>query len=182
MEFIPTKIPGCWEIAPDVRGDERGFFVKTFHEPTFAAKGLAVHYAEEFYSLSKRGVLRGLHFHAPPRAHAKLVHCPEGEILDAVVDLRRGSPAFGSHVLLEIDSKKRNMIYIPEGLAHGFCVRSAEALVVYKTTTPYSPEHDAGIRWDSAGIRWPDPSPIVSDRDGRFPALAGFESPFTYRP
>jgi len=182
VDFLPTAIPGCFEIKPRVQEDERGLFVKTFHADAFRERGLAYSFAEEYYSVSHQRVLRGFHFHLPPHNHAKLVYCLAGEVLDAVVDLRRGSSTFGQYELFELTAKKKNILYIPSGLAHGFYVQSGDALMIYKTTTLYSPEHDAGIRWDSVGINWPDKSPIVSERDHKFVRLAEFESPFSSAP
>ena len=181
MEFIPTDIPGCLEIRPQVHEDERGLFIKIFHAPTFHVRGLALEFGEEYYSVSRKGVLRGLHFHLPPQEHAKLLYCAAGSVLDAVVDLRRGSPTFGKHLIVELGPRNRTALYLPPGLAHGFYATSAEALMVYKTTTPYSPKHDAGLRWDSCGIPWPDPSPILSSRDRDFPTMERFESPFSFK-
>lgn len=182
MEFIPTSIPGCWELHPKVHEDERGRFVKVFHAPTFRERGLETSFGEEYYSVSKKRVLRGLHFHAPPQDHAKLVYCAAGAVLDAVLDLRQGSPTFGRHALFELDARRPRALYIPRGLAHGFYARADDALMVYQTTTPYSPQHDAGVRWDSAGIPWPDRSPLVSPRDLEFPTLAEFKTSFSYAP
>ncbi len=180
MEFIPTAIPGCLEIRPRPRPDDRGVFVKIFHAPSFRAQGLEADFQEDFYSLSKKGVLRGLHFHLPPHDHAKLVTCVAGAALDAVVDLRQGSPTFGRHILVELGAESRRLLYIPRGLAHGFYALKDETLMLYKTTKPYSPDHDGGIRWDSASIPWPDRSPIVSPRDQGLPTLPQFKSPFSW--
>lgn len=181
MDIINTRIPGCFELHPAPFRDERGVFVKTFHEDNYAQNGLETYFAEEYYSLSHRGVLRGLHFQLPPRDHTKLVYCVAGEVIDAVVDLRVGSPAYGKFETFNLSAEKANMIYIPPGLAHGFYVVSQSAIMMYKVTTVYSPEHDTGILWNSAGIPWPDMHPVVSKRDSEFIALVDFKSPFTYQ-
>lgn len=180
MEIRETSIPGCVEISPKVLRDERGLFVKTFNQELFAERGLATHFAEEYYTFSRRGVLRGLHFQVPPRDHIKLVYCASGEVLDAVVDLRVGSPAYGRFETFELSAEKANMIYIPAGLAHGFYVTGSDGLLVYHVTTVHSPEHDTGILWSSAGIPWPDRNPFLSRRDREFVPLADFTSPFVY--
>lgn len=180
FELVATAIPGCLEVRPRLLADERGHFVKVFHRDIFAAAGLASHFAEEYYSVSRRGVVRGLHFQRPPMDHAKLVYCVAGRIQDAVVDLRAGSPTLGRHALVELSAEAGNMLYIPSGLAHGFCVLSESATLVYKVTSVYSPEHDAGILWDSVGIPWAEREPILSARDRGHPALADFASPFVY--
>jgi len=181
MEFVESAIPGCFEIVPRVLEDKRGLFVKTFHRSVFEDKGLDTAWVEEYYSLSKRGVLRGLHFQLPPYDHAKLVYCVAGEVLDAVVDLRVGSPTYGQYALFDVNAEKADMIYIPCGLAHGFYTRSETAIMIYKVTTVYSPDHDTGILWNSAGIPWPDRTPIISDRDTEFLRLSDFQSPFVWQ-
>lgn len=181
MQVIPTKIPGCYELQPRVLKDQRGYFVKTFHHDIFAEYGLETNFAEEYYSFSHQRVLRGLHFQLPPYEHTKLVYCVLGEVLDVVVDLRIGSPTVGQFVTFELSVEKANIIYIAPGLAHGFYVNSNSAIMVYKVTTVYSPEHDGGIRWDSVGIPWPDNHPILSERDRGFVPLHEFKSPFVFR-
>lgn len=180
MEIIQTPIPGCFELHPKIFQDERGNFVKTFHEGMFRERGLETRFAEEYYSWSRRGVLRGLHFQLPPQDHIKLVYCASGAVLDVVVDLRKGSPSFGRHAQFELSAEKANMLYVPAGLAHGFYVTADHAIMLYKVTTVYSPAHDSGIRWDSAGILWPQANPIVSKRDSSFPALIDVASPFRF--
>lgn len=180
LRIEATGLPGCYELFPRTFRDHRGCFVKTFHEAIFTEAGLAGHFAEEYYSISHRRVLRGLHFQTPPYDHVKLVYCTAGSILDVVVDLRKGSPTFGQYRMFTLNTRKRNLIYIPPGLAHGFYVQSTNATLVYKTTTVHSPEHDSGVRWDSVGIDWPDRMPIVSERDRTFPVASEFHTPFRY--
>lgn len=180
MSFIKnhTPIPGCFELLPKVHKDKRGTFVKTFHEPAFKKLGLHAAFPEEFYSVSGKGVLRGLHFQAPPEDQVKLVCCLEGEVLDAVLDLRKKSGTYGKAFTLKLNAKKGNMLYIPRGCAHGFYSLSAKSLMLYKTSTVHSVEKDAGILWNSAGIKWPCKKPLISPRDAAFPALKDFKSPF----
>ncbi len=180
MDFRQTTIPGCYEIIPRILRDERGVFVKVFQEEVFKEHGLTTDWREEYYSVSRRRVLRGLHFQLPPHDHDKLVYCTAGVVLDAAVDLRKGSPAYGSHVILELSAEKGNMLYIPRGLAHGFYVTSASATMMYKVSSVYAPEYDSGILWNSAGIPWPDVHINISERDWNFYPLDRFESPFTY--
>lgn len=177
-----TDLPGCVQLFFQTFRDRRGLFVKTFHEAAFHTIGLAGHFAEEYYSVSRRGVLRGLHFQRPPRDHIKLVYCTAGTVIDAVVDLRVGSPTFGQHRRFTLSARRRNALYVPAGFAHGFCVTSASATMVYKTTTVHSPEHDAGILWSSCGILWPERRPILSERDRTLPKLQDFRSPFVFSP
>ncbi len=180
MRFAETAIPGLIELLAEVRVDARGRFVKTYERAEYAAAGLPVDFAEEFYSFSSSNVLRGLHFQLPPSAQGKTVFCEHGAIFDAVLDLRVGSPSHGRVEVFELTADNGRGLYIPEGLAHGFCVLGAEALVAYRTTTGYSPQHDAGVRWDSAGVVWPLSDPIVSERDAGLPALSEFANPFVF--
>lgn len=178
---MATKIVGCWEIQTDIIHDKRGFFVKTFHQHRFEVLGLETSFPEEFHSYSKKSVLRGLHFVAPPLDQVKVVSCLHGSILDTVVDLRRNSPTFGAHIIRNLSAETATMLYIGRGLAHGFLVLSDDAVVCYRVSTMYSLEHDKGVRWDSVGIDWPTTSPIVSERDASFPAFSDFKTPFQFR-
>lgn len=180
FELRSLKIPGSYEIRPKVIEDDRGRFVKVFHEKAFLDNKLETKFVEDYYSTSKKGVVRGMHFQLPPMEHAKLVFCVEGKVLDAIVDLRAGSPTYGEFELLELNAIDANIVYMPKGVAHGFCVTSESATLVYKVTSMYEPEYDAGIRWDSIGIDWPEKSPIVSKRDSLFPPFKNFQSPFVY--
>jgi len=180
MNFIkkPTLIKGCCEIFPTIRKDARGAFVKIFHAPDFRSLGLATEFREAYYSVSRRGVLRGLHFQRPPEAIAKLLYCVEGEIVDAVLDLRRRSETYGKSITIRLNAKKANMLYVPKGCAHGFYTVSKRVVMLYHTTGVYSPEHDSGLLWNSAGIKWPSRKPILSPRDAALPLFSGFKSPF----
>ncbi len=176
----PKKIPGCYELQPYKHEDKRGSFVKTFHQPTFEALGLCTAFIEEYYSVSYRNVVRGMHFQVPPNDLSKLIYCVEGQVLDAFVDLRRGSPTFGEFDLVEISCAKANSVYIPKGIAHGFCVKSERAIIVYKVSAVYSRDHDKGILWNSVNIPWEVANPVLSERDLLFPQFQFFESPFLY--
>lgn len=178
FENIATPLEGCFELQPIVRGDNRGSFIKTFHADSFAELGLADDWKEEYYSTSRKNVLRGLHFQTPPTDHVKFVYCPSGKVMDVAVDLRKNSATFGKHTTCILEGGKGNMMYLPRGFAHGFLTLSEWAIIVCKTTTVYSPEHDKGIRWDSCGIDWQCDAPILSDKDMNLPPLAEFDSPF----
>ncbi len=182
MNIIQTRIHGCFEIQPDIHRDNRGTFIKTFHESAFKESGLTTSFAEEYHSLSKKGVLRGLHFQIPPHDHIKVIYAASGKIFDAIVDLRVGSPTYGEHAIFELSDENASLLYLPSGIAHGFYVLSDYALVMYKVTTTYAPEHDTGILWNSVGIPWPDTSPIMSERDKTFPSLDEFDNPFFFGP
>lgn len=178
MELIPTELPSLHVIRPRVFRDERGSFVKTFHAGQFRELGLDFEPREEFFSTSAKGVLRGMHFQLPPAAHAKLVYCIVGRVLDVVLDLRKNSPTFGRSCARELTAINRDMFYIPIGFAHGFLALDDGATMVYQISTIHSPEHDAGVRWDSFGFDWPVKKPALSDRDQKFPSLCDFSSPF----
>ena len=180
MILKPLEFPGCYELQPKILSDKRGCFVKIFHEDVFRDNGLSTNFKEEYYTFSKKKVLRGLHFQIPPHDHVKLVYVPSGSIMDAIVDLRVGSPTFGKYVILNIDAQKGNMLYLVEGIAHGFYVRSERAIVSYKVSTVYSSEHDTGILWNTAGIPWPDQDPLLSERDKTFPSLETFKKRFVF--
>ncbi|MGB4593273.1 MAG: dTDP-4-dehydrorhamnose 3,5-epimerase [Coriobacteriia bacterium] len=180
MRFVETTIPGLVELVAQPLPDNRGRFVKTFVRGEFSAAGLPGDFVEEFYSYSIAGVLRGLHFQLPPQAQAKTVFCEHGAIFDVVLDLRVGSPAYGTALTFELTGKNGRGLFIPEGLAHGFRVLGDGALVAYRTTTAYSPKYDAGVRWDSAGIAWPSGPSVISERDATLPAFSEFANPFVF--
>lgn len=178
MELIPTPLDGCFEIRPFFSEDERGTFVKTFHVERFAELGLPTGWREEYYSSSRKGVLRGMHFQTPPNDHEKLVYCIQGRVLDVVVDLRKASPTFSKHVAIELNAARGTGLMIPKGMAHGFLALSEDVLMTYKVTTVYAPSNDMGIRWDSFGAAWGITQPIISARDAAHPVFSDFVSPF----
>jgi dTDP-4-dehydrorhamnose 3,5-epimerase len=183
MIFTRTDlaVDGCYELVPRKMEDDRGLFVKTFHRDAFAEQGLETEWQEEYYSVSRKGVLRGLHFQLPPHDHVKLVYCPSGTVLDAVLDLRIGSPTYGCHAMVELSARKANMVYIPKGVAHGFYTLSDEAIMIYNVSSVYAPHADVGLLWNSAEIPWPDREPLLSPRDRAFPRFSDFTSnPFRY--
>jgi dTDP-4-dehydrorhamnose 3,5-epimerase len=180
FEVKKNLIPGCFELVPRKIKDERGHFVKIFHCDAFKKLGLNTDWREEYYSVSRKGVLRGLHFQLPPHDHEKLVYCVSGEVFDVIVDLRMGSPMYGRHALFQLDAVNAGMIYIPKGCAHGFYCLSDTATVMYKVSSVYSPQSDTGIRWDSLDIPWPDNNPVLSSRDAGFKPFDDFTSPFVW--
>jgi dTDP-4-dehydrorhamnose 3,5-epimerase len=182
MRVEETGIPGCRIVHGDVRRDARGWFLKTFHEPAHAELGLRTDWREEYVSLSHRGVVRGIHFQTPPADHAKLVTCLAGEVIDVVLDLRRGSPTFGEHRAIPMSGETGVSVYAPSGVAHGFAALRDDSMMFYKVTSVHAPANDAGIAWDSFGFDWPVDTPIVSERDRQHPPLASFDSPFRFDP
>lgn len=172
MEIEPTPIEGVRIIIPKVFSDPRGYFMETYQRERFEAAGLPGHFVQDNLSYSRRGTLRGLHFQAP-RAQAKLVQVIAGEIFDVAVDIRSGSPTFGQWFGLELSSTNHRQLFIAAGLAHGFCVLSDEAHVVYKCTDYYAPEDEGGLLWSDpdVGIDWPVASPLLSEKDRAYPLL-----------
>ena len=178
MQIIETKLAGVYLINPIVRPDNRGSFTKTMQGSLFQQQNLCRNFGEVYHSVSHTNVLRGLHFQTPPADGAKLVACLSGAVLDALVDLRRGSATFGQHVLVPLDGDKNQMVYMPAGVAHGFWVERGLSLMQYYQEAEYAAEQDCGILWNSCGIDWPSQNPTLSARDAAFPALADYQSPF----
>lgn len=178
MRFTECPIAGCLRVAPEIFEDARGRFVKTFRRDAFRDAGIDETFAEHFVTESAAGVLRGMHFQLPPHDHGKLVTCVRGKVLDVVVDLRGTSATCGRHHAFELDGARFEGVYVPRGLAHGFLVLEGPAVMHYATSTVHAPSHDRGIRWDTFGFRWPVERPTLSERDGGFPALPDFASPF----
>ena len=173
FQFERLRIPELILIKPEVFPDERGFFMETYKYSDFSAFSIKERFVQDNYSCSRKGVLRGLHYQRHPRAQGKLVQVVSGKIFDVAVDIRRDSPTYGKWVGLVLSAENKQMLYIPRGFAHGFCVLSEEARVIYKVTEEYSPQHDTGIIWNDPeiGIRWPVKEPIISIRDTALPLL-----------
>lgn len=180
MIIKPTSIPGCYQIFPVIHKDSRGSFVKTFHQTEFKKNNLITEFAEEYYSISHKGVLRGLHFQTPPHDHFKMVYCLAGSVFDVILDLRVGSPTYGQHESFLLTAELGNMIYIIPGIAHGFYSLEDNTVMQYKVSSVYAPQHDTGLCWNSLGIDWPDTSPLISERDSNLPEFSKFNSPFLY--
>lgn len=174
MDVLETRLPEVLVFAPEVRRDARGYFVETFRASWLEQAGIQAEFVQENQSLSRRGVLRGLHFQWPG-AQGKLVRVARGRIFDVAVDVRRGSPRFGAWVGTELDGDAHRQVWIPPGFAHGFCVLSDEAEVVYKCTAYYDPAAEAGVRWNDPAldIAWPDIGPYaLSAKDEAQPLLS----------
>jgi dTDP-4-dehydrorhamnose 3,5-epimerase len=187
MRVVRTQLPGLVAIEPVAHGDERGFFCETYRGEWDAELGIAgdVRFVQDNHSRSTRGVLRGMHFQVG-EGLGKLVRCARGRILDVAVDLRRGSPTYGQWDGVELDDESMRELFVPVGFAHGFCVLSDVADVIYKQTAYYDPQLERGIAWNDAdvGIDWPLPQEelIVSERDAAAPSLRELEHelPFVY--
>jgi dTDP-4-dehydrorhamnose 3,5-epimerase len=179
MRFIPsTTLPEVIIIEPDVFDDKRGFFMEMYHQQKFEQAGIKDAFVQDNRSLSKKGILRGLHYQIG-RPQGKLVWALKGEVFDVAVDIRRNSPTFGQWTSYTLTDKNKTGLYIPPDYAHGFCVLSEEAEFYYKCTDFYSPEHERCIRWDDPqlAIDWPTKEPILSEKDRRAPLLRDAELP-----
>ncbi len=172
LTVIATALPGVLILEPTVHTDERGSFMETYHLRTYAQHGIAGTFVQDNHSYSRRSTLRGLHYQLR-QPQGKLVYAVTGEIFDVAVDIRRGSPTFGRWVGTTLSAHNKRQIYVPHGFAHGFCVLSEEADVIYKCTDFYAPGDEYGILWSdhSIGVEWPIVRPILSEKDGRNPTV-----------
>ena len=173
---IETRLDGLVLVEPRVHGDSRGFLVETYRAEDWAAAGIDCEFVQDNHSRSVRGVLRGMHFQSSP-GQAKLVRCAGGRIFDVAVDIRPGSPTFGQWEGHELDDERHRQLFVPAGFAHGFCVLSQSAEVIYKLSNYYDPATEAGFAWNdpAVGIDWPTDEPQVSERDSSAPLLAELE-------
>ena len=174
FEFERLRIEGVILVKPKVFGDNRGFFMESYKKSEFIAGGINTEFRQDNHSKSSKGVLRGLHYQAPPFEQAKLVRCTRGKIYDVAVDIRKNSKTFGEYIRVELCEENKHMLYIPEGFAHGFVVLSDEAELLYKTSNEYAPSADRGIRWndEDLNIDWGiDFEPVLSEKDKKQPLL-----------
>ena len=184
MEVIKTAIEGVYIIEPKVFGDSRGYFFESFSEREFKEKVGDIHFVQDNESMSKFGVMRGLHFQRPPYAQSKLVRCVKGQVVDVAVDIRKGSPTYGQHVAALLTEENHRQFFIPQGFAHGFAVLSESAVFQYKCDNFYHPEVDGGISIldETLGIDWglTMEEALLSEKDTKHPKLAEFDSPFVW--
>jgi dTDP-4-dehydrorhamnose 3,5-epimerase len=169
MKVTPSELPDVLVIEPDVYPDERGFFLESYNRRRFAEAGIDAEFVQDNHTFSVRNVLRGLHYQVR-QPQGKLVAVMAGEIFDVAVDLRRSSPSFGKWTGVTLSGGGHRMMWIPQGFAHGYLVLSEHAIVLYKTTSFYAPQHERVIRWNDPdlGIKWPlEADPIVSEKDRR---------------
>lgn len=174
FEFERQSIPDVILVKPKVFGDNRGFFMETYKKSEFVQNGIDVEFNQDNHSKSSAHVLRGLHYQAKPYGQAKLVRCVHGRIYDVAVDIRPNSKTFGQYVKVELSENNKNMLYIPEGFAHGFVVLSEEAELCYKASGEYNKDADRGVLWNdkNININWEiDFEPILSDKDKVQPTL-----------
>jgi dTDP-4-dehydrorhamnose 3,5-epimerase len=182
FRFVRLEIPDVILVEAKAFNDERGVFMETYKGTEFTANGIPERFVQDNYSHSKRHVLRGLHYQKNPKAQGKLVAIFHGRIFDVAVDIRRGSRTYGKYVSVELSDEGHTMVYIPRGFAHGFCVLSSEASVVYKTTEEYFPDLEGGIVWNDRDISigWPVSSPILSPKDAALPTLREADNNFRF--
>ncbi len=176
MKIIPTTLADVKLIEPDIFPDDRGHFFESYNQEKFIASGISDTFIQDNVSLSKKGVLRGLHFQSEPHAQAKLVGVIAGEVFDVAVDMRPESPTYKQWVGVTLSSENHQMLYIPKGFAHGFYVLSDEARFFYKCSGYYNKEASSGLIWNdpTIGVQWPVPSgenPILSEQDSRLPSV-----------
>ena len=183
MNVIKTSIEGVVVIEPKVFGDTRGYFFESFSQREFDEKVRRVRFVQDNESMSSYGVMRGLHFQAPPFSQSKLVRCVKGVVIDVAVDIRKGSPTYGQHVAVELTENNHRQFFVPRGFAHGFAVLSDTAIFQYKCDNFYAPQADGGISIldGSLGIDWqiPTENVILSEKDLKHVLLKDFDSPFT---
>jgi dTDP-4-dehydrorhamnose 3,5-epimerase len=176
MIFTATPIPGALVIAPELLSDERGFFARAFCAREFAAHGLVAQVDQCNISFNRhRGTVRGLHLQRPPHAEVKLVRCTAGRVYDVIVDVRPQSPTFRRHFAVELDPRSHTMLYVPEGVAHGFQTLEDDTELFYQMSVAFHPDAAAGVRWNDPAfaIAWPLPVSVISTRDQSYPDFEG---------
>lgn len=184
MPFVDTDIPGLLVFEPVVHGDSRGYFLESYNQNIFRAQGLDVQFVQDNESASSYGVIRGLHYQLNPHTQVKLIRVLSGSILDVVVDIRKGSPAYGKSFSIELSGENKKQLFIPGGFAHGFSVLSEKAVVMYKCDHFYNRESERGVRFDDPQLKidWKIPldKAIISEKDRKLPSLADCENNFHF--
>ncbi|MES2568337.1 MAG: dTDP-4-dehydrorhamnose 3,5-epimerase [Bacteroidota bacterium] len=180
MEVIETHIKDLLIIKPKVFADSRGYFFESYNEGVFKQNGIIAHFVQDNQSLSNAGVLRGLHFQAPPYDQGKLVRVITGSVLDIAVDIRKNSPTYGQHVAIELTEENKTMFYIPAGFAHGFLTLKDNTIFSYKCTNLYHKASEGTVLWNDLdlGINWNIANPILSEKDLMGTKFKEFNSPF----
>ena len=174
MRFTPSRIPGAWVIDIEPIHDQRGFFAMTWLPDEFRAHGIEPEIAQFNLAFNhKRGTLRGMHFQMAPHAQAKIVRATRGALLDVVVDLRPDSPTYGQWDSVELNQDNRRMLYMPEGIAHGYLTLTDDVEALYHASKPWAPKSESGVRWNDPafGIKWPFEPVVISEKDRQWPLL-----------
>jgi dTDP-4-dehydrorhamnose 3,5-epimerase len=180
MEIIKTPLEGLLIIKPSVFEDERGYFFESYNHEKFLAEGLDLKFVQDNESKSKKGVLRGLHFQAPPFAQGKLVRVMRGSVLDVAVDIRKKSPTYGNWESIVLSGNNKWMYWIPAGFAHGFVTLEDDTIFFYKCTNVYNKASEGSVNWNDPSLKidWGVSEPIISDKDKTAPGFRDFNSPF----
>ena len=180
MQIIATNIPDLLIIQPKVFEDPRGYFYESYNKNSFAQHNIHADFVQDNQSLSQKGVLRGLHFQAPPYEQGKLVRVISGAVLDVAVDIRKNSPTYGKFFSIVLDEKNKTMFWIPPGFAHGFLTLEDNTIFSYKCTNVYNKESEGSILWNdpAIGINWGDGSPLLSEKDKEAKLFSDLKSPF----
>jgi dTDP-4-dehydrorhamnose 3,5-epimerase len=180
VQRLETRLEGPILLAPAVHGDKRGFFLETYRRNEYAEAGITEEFVQHNHSRSRQGIVRGMHFQP---GQSKLVRCSQGSVLDVVVDLRRGSPTFGEWEAVELDDVGNHQLYVPDGFAHGFCVLSEVADLVYLVSSYYDPTAESGFKYDDpeVGIEWPDLELVASERDVQAPLFRDVAAELPFR-
>jgi dTDP-4-dehydrorhamnose 3,5-epimerase len=181
MKIETTPFSDLLVLTPDVFGDDRGYFFEPFNEARFRVEtGLNITFVQDNESMSRKNVLRGLHFQVPPKSQAKLIRVTKGAVLDVVVDLRRSQPTFGKHYSIVLSGENKKQLFVPEGFAHGFHVLEDETVFAYKCSNYYSKEQDRSMLWNdtSLAIDWGTTNPELSEKDKNAMHFESFDSPF----
>lgn len=181
MQIVTTAIPDLLIIEPQIFSDERGYFFESFSQQKFEQlTGKSVSFVQDNESLSQQGVLRGLHFQAPPVAQAKLVRVIKGAVLDVAVDLRKNSPTYGQHVTCELSEENKRQFFVPAGFAHGFLTLKNNTIFAYKCSAYYAPKTEGCIAWNDKqlNINWGIQNPVLSNKDKQGVLFETFNTPF----
>lgn len=180
--FQPMEIPEVVLVIPKVFRDSRGAFLETFKSSDFKKAGLPAEFLQDSQSISKKNVLRGLHYQLPPMAQGKLVRALRGAFFDVAVDIRKNSPTYGKWVSATLTEENHYMLWIPPGFAHGVVALEDNSILLYKVTAEYAPQYDRGIIWNDPeiGISWPIEKPILSEKDEQLPLFKDCENTFVY--
>lgn len=183
ITVTPCRLEGVLVVDTDYFRDDRGFFIENYHQQRFTEHGLSATFVQDNHSRSAEGVLRGMHYQDMTAPMGKLVRCTRGAILDVAIDLRVGSPTFGEWVAEELTEDNMRQLYCPPGFAHGFLTLSDSADVQYKCTGFYTPSSEGSVAWNDPeiGVRWPNPSPQLSQKDARAPSLAEYRARPAFR-
>ncbi|MBB6624573.1 dTDP-4-dehydrorhamnose 3,5-epimerase family protein [Clostridium gasigenes] len=175
------EVEGCYLITPTVFMENTCDLIRVFNDTQFNIYGLSTDFKEEYYAIARPGVVRGMHYQAPPEEQDKIITCIAGEIQDVVIDLRKKSKTYGRYVVVELNEFNRDLIYVPKGCAHGYYIKgNKDALIFYKVTKPFNNDHRGGVNWDSLNIPWEfnKDEVTVEEWDNKLAKFEEFDSPF----